>query len=655
MDRNTLKNGLYILIGIIIVIILYNLWIFNTNDMNNGKSVNNINMDNIPVENFDMVSELAKLDSIQKYNLLVEPVIMESSSNTYEVDLGLNKNKFIKQIFIIVIDEDDNAGGNVKRSIPLDLQIIVKDGDVENHVDMSKYKLITTTNNDIFYSGKSVNFDRLTDKNGELVKGNKIILKSDTYKFKFANIYVFGNNTGVDYVPMGGERDISDKISVDTDTGKLSALTPYLISKIEFIDNGLSDNAEAFNNMVNDNNMNTVENFKFLDRIKKLKIYKKSVDGIDKLKERKKQLRSIKNDSNYYINDDTDKIANDIDNIIKYYYAQLRILRIKKIGYIHVKNSTLRKLKRDLLKVKDKIKSKVLDEITKPEKDYIEKNVFALIDNINSSRSWSKQKEEVLDPLLNNTNGVLIQFKNNYADILGIETDLMLSDEVVATEEELAENIANNSATGTVEVELNTDEGFNNVEGFAGNTNIYDTTEIILAPTVLTYYFEEPLLIMNELTDVKIVIPGYKINKKYGKPASNNDIQNFKFANGLISFRDSLNPDTVLGDRDILDKVGDSMEILDVLDYQKKINSQLKQLDLNKHNIKDLYKQKVEIINTINKIDRISNNYLKQIKDADAHNANKFNETIELLQYLKSELNKQANLEKTKFDINLHL
>ena len=91
------------------------------------------------------------------------------------------------------------------------------------------------------------------------------------------------------------------------------------------------------------------------------------------------------------------------------------------------------------------------------------------------------------------------------------------------------------------------------------------------------------------------------------------------------------------------------------LDYQKKINTELKELDLNKFNIRELYNQKLDIASTIAKIDRISNNYLKLVQDADAHNAKKFAETIQLLQHLKAELEKQGKTQKVEFDFNLNL
>jgi hypothetical protein len=189
------------------------------------------------------------------------------------------------------------------------------------------------------------------------------------------------------------------------------------------------------------------------------------------------------------------------------------------------------------------------------------------------------------------------------------------------------------------------------------NGTIFKTYNILLDDYIKKYYFNNPILINEETLSVYFSddFSDAQITAIYGKKASSADIQNFRFTYGLISFRDSLNPDTILGEKELIDKIDKSTEILDVLDYQKKINSQLKQLDLNKKNIRDLYNQKQEVIETINKIDRISNTYLKLIKDTDEYNAKKFTETIELLQYLKNSLEQRLKLQKVNFDFNLIL
>jgi hypothetical protein len=178
---------------------------------------------------------------------------------------------------------------------------------------------------------------------------------------------------------------------------------------------------------------------------------------------------------------------------------------------------------------------------------------------------------------------------------------------------------------------------------------------IILDSYHKTYYFTEPLLVFNNLLTYNITNTNTTINNIYGKVANSTEIQNFKFLNGIITYRDSLNPDTILGDKQIEEKIEKGIEVLDVLNYQEKINKQLKQLDVHKFNIRELYNQKLDIKNTISKIDRISNNYIKLIKDTDSHNANKFVETINLLQYLKSQLEQQERLEKVNFNINFKI
>jgi predicted RNA-binding protein len=627
MDKNILKYGLYILISIIVLIILYNVWSFNTD---------------LIVENFDVDKEILKLTESYKYNLLHIPddEPMSESNNIYSIKL--NTNKFIKQIFIIVEDES-----SISRNIPLDLQIIVKNGDVEKYVNMSKYKLITDSSSGNFYSGKSMNFTNLTDLTGELLRGDTIILKSDTYKFKLANIYIFGNNTGVDYVPMGGERDITQSINIDEDTGNISVLTPYLISKVEFI-----PIIEGFED---------IEDFKIGRRFKRF--IKKIKRGARKHRRARSKIKKYKKSYNYSINDST-SLMDDILNIIKYYKSQLNIIRLKKIGDRNVKKDTLRRLDKELEIIKNKITTQLFNSINDAKKTEINNNVIKLIDKVNvdylgnkiqgklsarakllSKNEWNNHKRYVLDPLLDINNGKLKLLYNEF-----INEPKIIADTTESKIDEESTDELSSSTKGTIDFSISS---FENVEGFTDLK--YNSDEIILTPYILTYYFEKPILIMNDLTNLSINISNYRINKIYGKPASSNDINEFKFSNGLISFRDSLNPDTIVGDKAILDKVKTSMEILDVLDYQKKINAQLKQLDLNKHNIRDLYNQKIDIINTIKKIDRISNNYLKQIQDADEYNAKKFTETIDILQYLKSELEKQERLQKTRFDINLHL
>lgn len=184
-----------------------------------------------------------------------------------------------------------------------------------------------------------------------------------------------------------------------------------------------------------------------------------------------------------------------------------------------------------------------------------------------------------------------------------------------------------------------------------------DLQKITLNTNSLIHYYDNPVLVSNNTANLNILTTNIDLTKSniYGKPASTTDIQNFKFVNGIIDFRDSLNPDTVVGDANLANKNTVSMDILNVLDYQKKINTELKDLDLNKFNIRELYNQKLDIASTIAKIDRISNNYLKLVQDADAHNAKKFTETIQLLQHLKAELEKQSKTQKVEFDFNLNL
>lgn len=471
IDKNTLKLIIYVLIVVITIFLLYSIWKF---DISNNSDRNIDRNDNNKLEEFEVSDdELNKMQSSQKYNLLTAPISMLLEEYTKEIPLVNNKDKFIKQIYIISEDDTVSTSNTIKkREIPLDLEISVIDSKGnERAVNMQKYKFKSPAPNQLSYADSSVNFMDLIDMNGELLYGNKIKLKSDTYKFMFDGIYIFGNDTGKDYKIPGGERDITINIS-GIDTGNLSANKPYLINRIVF------KKPESFNNAI----------------------------------ARRKATASKNKESTISIGETS--------------------MEIKTDNFINV--------------------------------------------NIDSK-----------------------------------------------------------------------------TEGF---TNTGSNNQIILTPEILTHYYENPMLVMDKLTSININIPSdYLIDKIHGKEASTADIQQFKYVNNMIDFRDSLNPDTAVGDASLAGKNTLSMDILDVLNYQLKINTELKELDLNKFNIRELYNQKLDIASTIAKIDRVSNKYLDLIKDGDTHNAKKFIETIQILQNIKGELEEQEKLQKVDFNLNIKL
>lgn len=186
------------------------------------------------------------------------------------------------------------------------------------------------------------------------------------------------------------------------------------------------------------------------------------------------------------------------------------------------------------------------------------------------------------------------------------------------------------------------------------NKKIVDNSGYDITDKVNILFFDE-MQLLSDISKIEITPKnGYIISEIYGKLANNADIQNFKLVNDIISASDSLNPDAVCGAENLEKQNNMGMDILNILNYQQKINDELQQLDINKLNIRRLENQKMEIQALVNKIERVNNKYLDALKQGDEYNSKKFFETVKILEYLKQQLDLQANIPKQKYNIILH-
>ena len=166
--------------------------------------------------------------------------------------------------------------------------------------------------------------------------------------------------------------------------------------------------------------------------------------------------------------------------------------------------------------------------------------------------------------------------------------------------------------------------------------------------------FEKPILVDNAfsvLDDKNALISNIVIHGKIALPI---DIQNYKFDNNIILTDDVLNLDDITGTAKELEyKNNTNLMVLDVLNYQDKINRELKELNLNKYNIRKMKNKQIEIDNIKMKIDNITDKYLSLMKSSDDYNSDKLFETINNINMLKNELD---NKETTPIEaINLNI
>lgn len=168
-------------------------------------------------------------------------------------------------------------------------------------------------------------------------------------------------------------------------------------------------------------------------------------------------------------------------------------------------------------------------------------------------------------------------------------------------------------------------------------------------------FFFKPLLvnklkIKNNNNNENINYDEYNI---YGKEPNNDEIQNYKLENNLISYKDSLNPSTLCGINNLKKEQSDSMKILDVLNYNDKINTELKNLELNKYNIQVLDNQKNDIQHLINRINNYSNKYINQLKKDDQYNIKKYKDINKTIEFLKKYIDEKTSQSDLNIDINL--
>lgn len=140
--------------------------------------------------------------------------------------------------------------------------------------------------------------------------------------------------------------------------------------------------------------------------------------------------------------------------------------------------------------------------------------------------------------------------------------------------------------------------------------------------------------------------------KIYGSIADDADKQKYMFEYGKLSFRDSLNPNKIITFDQLKDKTNKSMEIMELLDYQKKINTELREEDYNRELLYKLKTQESEINKLISKINKVSDEHVKLLQDTDDYNSNKLFTTMKILEFLKSELDTKK-ISMTQNKINL--
>ena len=142
----------------------------------------------------------------------------------------------------------------------------------------------------------------------------------------------------------------------------------------------------------------------------------------------------------------------------------------------------------------------------------------------------------------------------------------------------------------------------------------------------------------------------------YGYIPDSNDIQSYKFEKGLISFKDSLNPDSVCSYNKLKEGITTSESIIDILNYQDNINYEINELDKNRYNLLELENQKLATANLVNRINTYSDKYITLLKNNDEYNINKYNEAKDTVDGLKSILEERLNKQPTgNIDVNIDI
>lgn len=142
----------------------------------------------------------------------------------------------------------------------------------------------------------------------------------------------------------------------------------------------------------------------------------------------------------------------------------------------------------------------------------------------------------------------------------------------------------------------------------------------------------------------------------YGYIPDSNDIQSYKFEKGLISFKDSLNPDAVCSYNKLKEGITTSESIIDILNYQDNINYEINELDKNRYNLLELENQKLAAANLVNRINTYSDKYITLLKNNDEYNINKYKEAKDTVNGLKSILEERLTKQPTgNIDINVNI
>lgn len=151
------------------------------------------------------------------------------------------------------------------------------------------------------------------------------------------------------------------------------------------------------------------------------------------------------------------------------------------------------------------------------------------------------------------------------------------------------------------------------------------------------YIYFDKIFIANK---IKINNINLTIDKIYGKKTTTEDeIQNKIELKNSSNANEALNPKSIFNlYEDLETKISKHDNNMNVLNYQEKINKELKQLENNKMNLQLIQNQRNKVNNLIDKIELLTNKYADNIKNNDSYNLNKFKESVNILNHLKKEL-----------------
>lgn len=247
--------------------------------------------------------------------------------------------------------------------------------------------------------------------------------------------------------------------------------------------------------------------------------------------------------------------------------------------------------------------------------------------------------------------------KENYAELdtknsVEIDTEKMREgkiDYIITAIEITTDNIDNGTLNYSITYENSIEDGVQNYKGPV-NDKFLITKEYnkiycfnkLLAKTVT---------LKNE--DTPVDITHYSL---YGYIPDNNEINTYKFERGLISFKDSLNPDSVCSYDKLKNTISTTETIVDVLNYQDQINYEINELDKNRYNLLALENQKLATNNLINRINNYSDKYIKLLKANDEYNISKYSNAKNAIDSLKQVMTEKIERQEPgNIDVNINI